>query len=191
MQVTEGADSSPDLDILKNRRISPPTQYLHLFIMDEDHFDARLRALPAWPLEGPSEITHLWYCPFSCYECGVWVIISATWNLRTLINSHYWTKIVIETLYVFMFTLAIPLFLPYFGLFKIMVSSRNRDISWSGSWVQDRTLIPEKNGEVERRSRRWLLPELHEDCACLKGKPNAHMCTSQLSPHVWKGCKLH
>ena len=47
MQVTEGADSSPDLDILKNRRISPPTQYLHLFIMDEDHFDARLRALPA------------------------------------------------------------------------------------------------------------------------------------------------
>lgn len=36
-QVTEGADSSPDLDSLKNRKISLPTQYLHLLIMGEGH----------------------------------------------------------------------------------------------------------------------------------------------------------
>lgn len=56
-----------------------------------------------------------------------------------------------------------------------MVSSRNRNILWSGSWVQDRTLSPEKNGEDERKSQRWLLSELHEGCAGLKGQPNRHV----------------
>lgn len=40
-QVTEGADSSPDLDSLKNRRLSLPTQYLHLFIKGEDLLGVR------------------------------------------------------------------------------------------------------------------------------------------------------
>lgn len=74
----------------------------------------------------------------------------------------------IVTLYVFTCTLAIPLLLPYFGLFKIMVSFRSGAISQSGSWVQDRALSLEENGEDERRPLRWLLPGLGEDCVCLR-----------------------
>ena len=40
-QVTEGVDSSPDLDSFKNRRLSLSTQYSYLFIMAEGHFTVR------------------------------------------------------------------------------------------------------------------------------------------------------
>lgn len=156
-------------------------------------FECEVKGIPnitsGWPLWD-----NLWCCLFSHNDYGVWIIILATWKLRTKYKfniieqeSLWWSCMFSYLLLQFPCSSPILVYLKLWSSLGMEVFHRVVVVFKIGSWAQG------KNGEDERMSWQWLLPRLcvfEREYPDLIKKPNTETWHLPTEPSSLKGLEI-